>query len=275
MKLKAMNSENRKKVTTQSLQKMKEQGEKITMLTAYDYTFANLLDKAGIDMILIGDSASGVMSGYKSTLPITLDEMIYHASCVSRGTEYAFVVADLPFGAYQQSDQQAMQSAIRMMKESGVEAVKIEGGALIAPAIQRMTGVGIPVIGHLGLTPQSVNLFGGYGLRGSGEEEADKIRKDALLLEESGCCAVVLEKIPHVLAGEITRSLHIPTIGIGAGNQCDGQVLVMHDMLGLNSGFHPKFVRRYLDLSNEVINAVGNYVKDVKSNAFPSDQESY
>lgn len=270
-----MNSENRKKVTTQSLQKMKEQGEKITMLTAYDYTFANLLDKAGIDMILIGDSASGVMSGYKSTLPITLDEMIYHASCVSRGTEYAFVVADLPFGAYQQSDQQAMQSAIRMMKESGVEAVKIEGGALIAPAIQRMTGVGIPVIGHLGLTPQSVNLFGGYGLRGSGEEEADKIRKDALLLEESGCCAVVLEKIPHVLAGEITRSLHIPTIGIGAGNQCDGQVLVMHDMLGLNSGFHPKFVRRYLDLSNEVINAVGNYVKDVKSNAFPSDQESY
>ncbi len=263
------------KITTHVLQEMKNRGEKISMLTAYDYSMAKILDEAGIDVILVGDSASNVMAGHKTTLPITLDEMIYHASSVVRAVNRALVVVDLPFGTYQGNSKEALQSAIRIMKESGANAVKIEGGEEIIESVDRILTAGIPILGHLGLTPQSINKFGTYVVRAKEEREAEKLRHDAKLLEEAGCFGIVFEKIPAKLAAEVTKSLRIPTIGIGAGSEVDGQVLVLHDMLGINIDFSPRFLRRYLDLHKEIKSAVGAYINDVKSVDFPNEKEQY
>lgn len=264
-----------KKVTTETLRKMKFDKEKITMLTAYDYTTAKMVDAGGVDAILIGDSAANVMAGHETTLPITLDQMIYHAQCVVRGVDRALVVADLPFGTYQSDPQKALESGVRMMKESGAHAVKIEGGEEIADSVSRLINAGIPVMGHLGLTPQSIYQFGTYKVRAKEDSEAEKLIKDAKILEELGCFALVLEKIPADLAKKVSESISIPTIGIGAGPDCDGQVLVYHDMVGMNKGFSPKFLRRYLDLYTEITGAVSQYVKDVKDVSFPNKNESY
>lgn len=254
---------------------MKFDNEKITMLTAYDFSIAKMVDAGGVDAVLVGDSASNVMAGHETTLPITLDQMIYHAQSVVRGVSRALVIVDLPFGTYQSDPQKALDSAVRIMKESGAHAIKLEGGAEVAESIKRIVNAGIPVIGHLGLTPQSIYQFGTYKVRAKEEAEAQKLISDAKLLEELGCFSVVLEKIPASLAKQVTESISIPTIGIGAGPDCDGQVLVFHDMVGMNKGFSPKFLRRYLDLFDEVADAVGQYVKDVKSQDFPNQQESY
>lgn len=264
-----------KKVTVETLRKMKFSKEKITMLTAYDFTTAKMVDAGGVDAILVGDSAANVMAGYETTLPITLDHMIYHAQSVVRGVERALVVVDLPFGTYQSNPQKALESAVRIMKESEAHAVKLEGGAEVSDAIKNIINAGIPVMGHLGLTPQSINQFGTYKVRAKEEAEAEKLVKDAQLLEELGCFAVVLEKIPSELAKKVTESISIPTIGIGAGVNCDGQVLVYQDMVGMNQGFSPKFLRRYLELYSEITGAVSQYVKDVKTLDFPNESESY
>jgi 3-methyl-2-oxobutanoate hydroxymethyltransferase len=268
-------TEDQRKVTTIRLAQMKQRGEKIAMLTAYEYSMATLVDQAGVDAILVGDSAANVMAGYDTTLPITLDEMIYHARCVSRGAKRALVVCDMPFGSYQGNSKLALANAIRIMKESGAEAVKIEGGEEIRESIERILTAGIPVMGHLGLTPQSINKFGTYNVRAKSEAEAEKLKRDALLLQELGCFALVLEKIPAALATEVSQMLTIPTIGIGAGSGTDGQVLVMHDMLGINQGFSPRFLRRYADLGTDIKVAVSHYVDDVKSVDFPNAQEQY
>jgi 3-methyl-2-oxobutanoate hydroxymethyltransferase len=268
-------SESANKVTTHVLKKMKEHGEKISMLTAYDYTMAKLLDMANIDVILVGDSASNVMAGHRTTLPITLNEMIYHASSVVRAVSHAFVVVDLPFGTYQGNSKEALASAIRIMKESGADAVKIEGGAEIIESVDRILTAGIPVMGHLGLTPQSINKFGTYAVRATEEPEALKLLEDAKLLEKSGCFGIVLEKIPAKLAAEVAKSLTIPIIGIGAGVDVDGQVLVLHDMLGMTQQFSPRFLRRYHNLSEEIINSVESYIVDVKNRDFPNEKEQY
>ena len=264
-----------KKVTTSTVARMKQAGEKIAMITAYDYTMAQLVDAAGVDLILVGDSAANVMTGYSSTLPITLDEMIYHGKCVANGTRRAMVIVDMPFGTYQGNPIEALNSAIRIMKESHAEAVKMEGGSEIRESIERILSAGIPVMGHLGLTPQSINKFGTYAVRAKGEAEAEKLIEDALLLQEIGCFAIVLEKIPAELARRVSQQLSIPTIGIGAGGGCDGQVLVMHDMLGINKGFSPKFLRRYADLATTINEAVGRYIDDVKTGDFPNENEQY
>lgn len=264
-----------KRVTTETLRKMKFDNEKITMLTAYDFTTAKMVDAGGIDAILVGDSAANVMAGHETTLPITLDQMIYHAQCVVRGVERALVVVDLPFGTYQSDPQKALDSAVRIMKESGAHAIKLEGGAEVAESVKRIVNAGIPVMGHLGLTPQSIYQFGTYKVRAKEEDEATKLMDDAKLLEELGCFALVLEKIPAVFAKKVSESISIPTIGIGAGKDCDGQVLVYHDMVGMNKDFTPKFLRRYLELYDEITGAVAQYVQDVKSVNFPNDKESY
>lgn len=264
-----------KKVTTNTLQKMKAAGEKITMLTAYDYSFARIIDGAGIDVILVGDSASNVMAGHETTLPITLDQMIYHAQSVIRGIDRCLVVVDMPFGSYQSNSDIALASAIRIMKETGGHAIKLEGGEEAVDAIRRIVSAGIPVMGHLGLTPQSIYKFGTYTVRAKEQAEADKLRRDAKLLQEAGCFAVVLEKIPAALAKEVSDSLSIPTIGIGAGGDCDGQVLVMHDMLGINTEFKPRFLRQYLDIHAQATSAVQHYIRDVKSGDFPNEKEQY
>lgn len=264
-----------KKVTTHVLQKMKQDGEKISMLTAYDYTTAAILDAAGIDVMLVGDSASNVMAGHETTLPITLDQMIYHASSVVRAVNRALIVVDLPFGSYQGNSKEALNSAIRIMKESGAHAVKLEGGKEVTDSIERILTAGIPVMGHLGLTPQSIYKFGTYEVRAREKEEADRIMRDAKLLEEAGCFAIVLEKIPAKLATQVAKNVRIPIIGIGAGAGVDGQVLVLHDMLGLNKEFSPRFLRRYLNLYDDIKNAVGKYIKDVKSKDFPNEKEQY
>jgi 3-methyl-2-oxobutanoate hydroxymethyltransferase len=264
-----------KRITTKTLVEMKKQGVKIAMLTAYDYTMAKIVDHAGIDIILVGDSASNVMAGHETTLPITLDQMIYHASSVVRAIERALVVVDLPFGTYQGNSRQALDSAIRIMKESGGHSVKLEGGAEIAESITRILSAGIPVMGHLGLTPQSIYKFGTYTVRARKEEEAEKLIADAKLLEELGCFAIVLEKVPAKLAKEVAESISIPVIGIGAGDGVDGQVLVTHDMLGMTHEFSPRFLRRYLDLYTEMGNAFKSYISDVKSRDFPNKEEQY
>ncbi|SHE92514.1 3-methyl-2-oxobutanoate hydroxymethyltransferase [Flavisolibacter ginsengisoli] len=264
-----------KRITTNTLQKMKASGEKISMLTAYDFSFATLFDAAGIDVLLVGDSASNVMAGHETTLPITLDQMIYHASSVIRGARRALVVVDLPFGSYQSNSELAVASAIRIMKETGAHAIKLEGGEEVLESVKKIIAAGIPVMAHLGLTPQSIYKFGTYNVRAKEEAEANKLRKDAKLLEEAGCFALVLEKIPANLAKEVSAALHIPTIGIGAGKYCDGQVLVMHDMLGINTEFKPRFLRQYLNIHDQATKAVQKYIEDVRSNNFPNDNESY
>jgi len=264
-----------KRITTKTLVEMKKNGEKIAMLTAYDYTMAKIVDHAGIDIILVGDSASNVMAGHETTLPITLDQMIYHASSVVRAIERALVVVDLPFGTYQGNSRQALDSAIRIMKESGGHSVKLEGGAEISESIARILSAGIPVMGHLGLTPQSIYKFGTYTVRAREDEEASKLMADAKLLEELGCFAIVLEKVPAKLAKEVAESVVIPVIGIGAGDGVDGQVLVTHDMLGMTHEFSPRFLRRYLDLYTEMGNAFKSYISDVKSKDFPNKEEQY
>ena len=264
-----------KKVTTHTLQRMKGNGEKVSMITAYDYSFARIFDAAGIDIILVGDSASNVMAGHETTLPITLDQMIYHASSVMRGVNRAFVVVDLPFGSYQSNSKEALASAIRIMKETGAHGIKVEGGEEILESVKRILAAGIPVMGHLGLTPQSIYKFGTYAVRAREEEEAERLKKDALLLEEAGAFGLVLEKIPATLGKIVSQSIQIPTIGIGAGRYCDGQVLVMHDLLGINTEFQPRFLRRYLRLHEEITGAIQQYIKDVKSNDFPNEQEQY
>lgn len=267
--------EDHRKITSTRIIDMKAQGKKIAMLTSYDYTTASIVDQAGVDMILVGDSASNVMAGNDTTVPMTVDEMIIYGRSVVRGTKRALVVCDMPFGSYQISTEDALHNAVRMMKETGADALKLEGGIEIIDAVRRMVEIGIPVCGHLGLTPQSVHKFGGYGLRAKDEAEAQKLIDDAHLLEEAGCFAVVLEKIPAELAQRVSSELHIPTIGIGAGAGCDGQVLVIDDMLGKNQGFRPKFLRQYADLHTIMTDAIGQYVTDVKSGEFPNDQESY
>lgn len=264
-----------KKVTTNTLLKMKVAGEKIAMLTAYDFSFAKIIDGAGIDVILVGDSASNVMAGHETTLPITLDQMIYHASSVIRGIDRCLVVVDLPFGSYQSNSDIALASAIRIMKETGGHSIKLEGGEEVLESIKKIVSAGIPVMGHLGLTPQSIYKFGTYAVRAKEEDEANKLRRDAKLLEEAGCFAIVLEKIPAALAKEVSESLSIPTIGIGAGNDCDGQVLVMHDMLGINTEFKPRFLRQYLNIHEQATVAVQQYINDVKSKGFPNENEQY
>ncbi|UZO79856.1 3-methyl-2-oxobutanoate hydroxymethyltransferase [Aquimarina sp. ERC-38] len=264
-----------KRVTVKSLTEMKSNGEKISMLTAYDYTMAKIVDHAKVDVILVGDSASNVMAGHETTLPITLDQMIYHASSVIRAVNRALVVVDLPFGSYQSDPKEALRSAIRIMKESGGHAVKLEGGREIKESIKRILHAGIPVMGHLGLTPQSIYKFGTYTVRAKEEEEAKKLKEDALFLEKIGCFAIVLEKVPAQLAQEVAESLTIPIIGIGAGGQVDGQVLVTHDMLGMTHEFHPRFLRRYLDMYTMMTDAFKNYVSDVKSKDFPNKEEQY
>lgn len=264
-----------KKVTTHQLQEMKSRGEKISMLTAYDYSYAKIVDDAGIDVILVGDSASNVMAGHISTLPITLDQMIYHAQSVVRAVDRALVVVDLPFGSYQGNSSEALRSSIRIMKESGGHAVKLEGGAEVIESVKRILSAGIPVMGHLGLTPQSIYKFGTYTVRAKEEAEAAKLIEDAKLLEEAGCFSIVLEKIPAKLAKQVAESVEIPIIGIGAGNGVDGQVLVLHDMLGITKEFHPRFLRRYLNLYDDIKGAVGEYISDVKSKDFPNDKEQY
>jgi 3-methyl-2-oxobutanoate hydroxymethyltransferase len=262
-------------ITTHTLQKMKAAGEKISMITAYDYSFAKIFDSAGIDIILVGDSASNVMAGHETTLPITLDQMIYHASSVVRGSKRSLIVVDLPFGSYQGNSKEALNSTIRIMKETGAHAIKLEGGEEITDSVKRILSAGVPVMGHLGLTPQSIYKFGTYTVRAKEEAEAEKLKHDAIILQEAGCFAIVLEKIPASLAAEVSNSLSIPAIGIGAGNGCDGQVLVMHDMLGINTEFKPRFLRTYLNLHEQVTEAVQNYIKDVKSKDFPNEKEQY
>ncbi|ATA78140.1 3-methyl-2-oxobutanoate hydroxymethyltransferase [Capnocytophaga canimorsus] len=264
-----------KRVTTNSLVTMKASGEKISMLTAYDYTLAKIIDAAGIDVILVGDSASNVMAGHETTLPITLEQMIYHAASVVRAASRALVVVDLPFGTYQSDSKQALRSAIRIMKESGGHALKLEGGKEIKDSVKRIIKAGIPVMGHLGLTPQSIYKFGTYTVRAKEEAEAQKLKEDALLLQKLGCFAIVLEKVPAKLAQEVAESLTIPVIGIGAGSGVDGQVLVLHDMLGMTHEFHPRFLRRYANLYEEITSSVSRYVEDVKNVDFPSKEESY
>jgi 3-methyl-2-oxobutanoate hydroxymethyltransferase len=266
---------NYKKITTNTLQEMKNNGEKISMLTAYDYTLAKIIDGAGIDVILVGDSASNVMAGYETTLPITLDQMIYHAASVVRAVDRALVVVDMPFGSYQGNSLEALSSAIRIMKESGGHSVKLEGGSEIIESVERILTAGIPVMGHLGLTPQSIYKFGTYTVRAKEQEEADKLLADAKLLEEAGCFALVLEKVPAQLAQKLAESINIPVIGIGAGAGVDGQVLVLHDMLGMTHEFNPRFLRRYLSLFDEITGAVKSYVSDVKSTDFPNEKEQY
>ena len=264
-----------KRITTKSLIEMKADGEQISMLTAYDYTMAKIVDASGVDVILVGDSASNVMAGHETTLPITLDQMIYHASSVVRAVNRALVVVDLPFGSYQSDPKEALRSSIRIMKESGGHAVKLEGGSEIKESIKRILNAGIPVMGHLGLTPQSIYKFGTYNVRAKEKSEAEKLKKDATLLEDAGCFAIVLEKIPAALAKDVSERLSIPTIGIGAGSHCDGQVLVMHDMLGINTEFKPRFLRKYLNLHEQITTAVQKYIEDVRSNDFPNQSESY
>ncbi|WP_375238560.1 3-methyl-2-oxobutanoate hydroxymethyltransferase [Aurantibacter sp.] len=264
-----------KRITVKTLVDMKANNEKISMLTAYDYTMAKIVDSAGTDVILVGDSASNVMAGHETTLPITLDQMIYHAQSVVRAVERALVVVDLPFGSYQSDPKEALRSAIRIMKESGGHAVKMEGGKEIKESIKRILNAGIPVMGHLGLTPQSIYKFGTYTVRAKEEEEAEKLKKDALMLEKAGCFALVLEKIPAKLAEEVAKSISIPVIGIGAGSGVDGQVLVLHDMIGMTHEFNPRFLRRYMNLYEEMTNAIGQYVNDVKTVDFPNESEQY
>jgi 3-methyl-2-oxobutanoate hydroxymethyltransferase len=268
-------STNLKKITTHQLQEMKNRGEKIAMLTAYDYSMARILDGSGIDVILVGDSASNVMAGNDTTLPITLDQMIYHATSVVRAVVRALVIVDIPFGSYQGNSSEALRSAIRIMKESGAHGVKMEGGAEIKESIVRVLSAGVPVMGHLGLTPQSIFKFGTYTVRAREEAEAQKLIEDAKLLEETGCFAIVLEKIPAKLAKKVAEAVSIPIIGIGAGPDVDGQVLVVHDMLGITKEFQPRFLRRYADLDSVMTSAVGNYIEDVKKNQFPTQEESY
>jgi len=266
---------NVRKITTHVLHEMKLRGEKIAMLTAYDYSMAKIIDQAGIDIILVGDSASNVMAGHETTLPITLDEMIYHASSVVRAVDRALIVVDLPFGSYQGNSKLALSAAIRIMKETGAHAVKLEGGAEIKESVERILSAGIPVLGHLGLTPQSIHKFGTYVVRAKEEEEASKLVEDAHLLEDVGCFGIVLEKIPANLAGKVASELRIPIIGIGAGGKVDGQVLVIHDMLGITQEFSPRFLRRYLNLAEEMKGAVSHYINDVKALDFPNENESY
>ncbi len=268
-------SEDKRKVTTRRLVEMKQRGEKIAMLTAYDYSMAKLIDAAGVDAILVGDSASNVMVGNVTTLPMTLDQMIYHAKSVVNGVNRALVVCDMPFGTYQGDPLEALRSAVRIMKESHAEAVKMEGGSEIRESIERILSAGIPVMGHLGLTPQSINKFGTYAVRAKEEAEAAKLISDAKMLEEIGCFALVLEKVPAALAERVAKTISIPVIGIGAGGGVDGQVLVMHDMLGINQDFSPKFLRRYADLASVINEAVGHYVSDVKTSDFPNANEAY
>ena len=268
-------TEDQRKVTTRRLTEMKMRGEKIAMLTAYDYSMAKLIDEAGMDVILVGDSASNVMAGNITTLPITLDQMIYHAKSVIKGVKRALVVCDLPFGSYQGNSKEALASAIRIMKESHAEAVKMEGGSEIRESIERVLSAGIPVMGHLGLTPQSINKFGTYAVRAKEEAEAQKLIEDAKMLEEIGCFAIVLEKIPADLATKVAQMVSVPIIGIGAGGGVDGQVLVMHDMLGINKGFSPRFLRRYADLAAIINDAVAHYIDDVKTCDFPNEKEQY
>jgi len=267
-------SDNRK-VTTHRLIEMKQKGEKISMLTSYDYTMAGIVDKAGVDVILVGDSASNVMAGHQTTLPITVDHMIYHASAVVRAVSRALVVCDMPFGSYQVNAAEGVTNAIRIMKESGCDALKLEGGVEIIDTVKRILDAGIPVMGHLGLTPQSINKFGTYAVRAKEEAEAEKLISDAKLLAETGCFGIVLEKVPAQLAARVTSEVSVPTIGIGAGNGCDGQVLVVADMLGMTQGFSPRFLRRYANLNEVITDAVGHYVTDVKSGDFPNESESY
>ncbi len=267
--------DDKRKVTTARLIEMKRRGEKIACLTAYDYSMAKLIDQAGMDLILVGDSASNVMAGNMTTLPITLDQMIYHAKSVVKGVTRALVVCDMPFGTYQGNSKEALSNAIRIMKESHAEAVKLEGGSEIRESIERILCAGIPVMGHLGLTPQSINKFGTYAVRAKEEAEAEKLISDAHLLEELGCFAMVIEKVPASLAARVAKEVSIPIIGIGAGNGCDGQILVMHDMLGINQGFSPKFLRRYADLDNVINGAVSQYIDDVKNIDFPNEKEQY
>lgn len=262
-------------VTTHVLNEMKLRGEKISMLTAYDYSFARIIDNAGIDVVLVGDSASNVMAGNESTLPITLDQMIYHAQSVVRGVKRALVVVDLPFGTYQGNSKEALSSAIRIMKETGAQAVKLEGGEEIKESIVRILSAGIPVMGHLGLTPQSIYKFGTYEVRAKSKDEADKLVSDAHILEQTGCFAIVIEKVPAALAGKVASELKIPIIGIGAGSEVDGQVLVLHDMLGITQEFSPRFLRRYHNLSQEISGAVKNYIQDIKTLEFPNEREQY
>ena len=268
-------SKDAKRVTTHILQKMKDDGERISMLRAYDFSMAKIIDSAGIDVILVGDSASNVMAGHETTLPITLDQMIYHASSVVRAVKRALIVVDLPFGTYQGNSKKALSSAIRIMKESGAHAVKLEGGESVKGSIQRILSAGVPVMGHLGLIPQSIYKFGTYTVRAKKDIEAQQLLKDAKMLQKIGCFGVVLEKIPAELATEVSESITIPTIGIGAGNGCDGQVLVSHDMFGITKDFHPRFLRRYMSLFDDMQGAVQSYIKDVKSRDFPNDKEQY
>ena len=264
-----------KRVTVNTLLNMKQKKQFISMLTSYDYSLARIVDEGGVDAILVGDSASNVIAGHETTLPITLDQMIYHAQSVVRGVKRALVIVDLPFGSYQGSSRVALESAIRIMKESGAHAVKLEGGLEVESSVKKILSAGIPVMGHLGLVPQSIYKFGTYAVRAKEDAEAEKLKSDALLLQELGCFGIVLEKIPATLAKEVSESLQIPTIGIGAGKNCDGQILVLHDMLGINNEFKPRFLRQYADLYNVIKNAVTHYVEDVKSNNFPSDSEQY
>ena len=270
-----MNKKIYKRVTVKSLQEMKGNGEKISMLTSYDFTSAGIVDKAGIDVILVGDSASNIMAGHETTLPITLDQMIYHASSVIRGVERALVVVDLPFGTYQSDSQAALESAIRIMKESGSHAVKLEGGKQIKDSIKRIIKAGIPVMGHLGLTPQSIYKFGTYTVRAKEDKEANQLIEDAHLLEKIGCFAIVLEKVPSKLAEKVAKEISIPIIGIGAGSHVDGQVLVLHDLVGMTKEFNPRFLRRYMNLHDEMINAISNFSDDIKSGSFPNENEQY
>ena len=270
-----MNKKIYKRVTVKSLQEMKGNGEKISMLTSYDFTSAGIVDKAGIDVILVGDSASNIMAGHETTLPITLDQMIYHASSVIRGVERALVVVDLPFGTYQSDSQAALESAIRIMKESGSHAVKLEGGKQIKDSIKRIIKAGIPVMGHLGLTPQSIYKFGTYTVRAKEDKEANQLIEDAHLLEKIGCFAIVLEKVPSKLAEKVAKEINIPIIGIGAGSHVDGQVLVLHDLVGMTKEFNPRFLRRYMNLHDEMINAISNFSDDIKSGSFPNENEQY
>ena len=264
-----------KRITTHQIQAMKKRGEKIAMLTAYDYSLARVVDAAGVDIILVGDSASNVMAGYETTLPITLDQMIYHAASVVRAVQRAFVLVDLPFGSYQGNSSEALRSAIRIMKESGAHGVKVEGGQEIQESVQRIISAGVPVMGHLGLTPQSIYRFGTYAVRAKKEEEAQKLMEDAQVLEEKGCFGIVLEKVPAALTERVSKALRIPTIGIGAGPEADGQVLVLHDLLGITQDFNPRFIRRYANLKDTINEAVAHYVEDVKQQNFPNKEESY
>jgi len=270
-----MNKKIYKRVTVKSLQEMKDNEEKISMLTSYDFTLAGIVDKSGIDVILVGDSASNIMAGHETTLPITLDQMIYHASSVIRAVERALVVVDLPFGTYQSDSQAALESAIRIMKESGSHAVKLEGGKEIKDSIKRIIKAGIPVMGHLGLTPQSIYKFGTYTVRAKEDKEANQLIEDAHLLEKIGCFAIVLEKVPSKLAERVAKEVNIPIIGIGAGGNVDGQVLVLHDLIGMTKEFNPRFLRRYMNLHDEIINAISNFSDDIKSGDFPNENEQY